>query len=202
MPSGATTNSDNPSASAGPLAPALCVSRWFNAQADISLESLRGRVVVLHAFQMLCPACVSHGLPQAMKVHRAFAQSDVAVLGLHTVFEHHDAMAPHALQAFLEEYRISFPVAVDRPSPNGPLAEPVPTTMRAYELRGTPSLVLIDRQGMVRLKHFGNIEDLALGALLGQLIAEPAEGPQQSSPSTAAGDSTGAPTPIQHNATS
>ncbi len=202
MPSGATTNSDNPSASTGPLAPALCVSRWFNVQGDLSLESLHGRVVLLHAFQMLCPACVSHGLPQAMKVHRTFAQSDVAVLGLHTVFEHHDAMAPHALQAFLEEYRISFPVAVDRPSPNGPLVEPVPTTMRAYELRGTPSLVLIDRQGMVRLSHFGNIEDLALGAVLGQLIAEPVEGPQQSNRSTAAGDSTGAPTPIQHNATS
>ncbi|MFB3046457.1 MAG: hypothetical protein ACE10A_09165 [Acidiferrobacterales bacterium] len=34
-------------------------------------------------------------------------------MGLHTVFEHHDAMQPHALQAFLHEYRVNFPLGVD-----------------------------------------------------------------------------------------
>jgi hypothetical protein len=39
-------------------------------------------------------------------------------------------------------------------------------------LRGTPSLVLLDRQGRVRLQHFGSIDDLALGATIGRLLAE------------------------------
>jgi len=149
-------------------APELHVSQWFNTDTPPTLASLRGRVVVLHAFQMLCPGCVSHGLPQAMKIHQAFAKQDVQVLGLHTVFEHHAAMVPHALQAFLHEYRIAFPVAVDLASSEGP----VPRTMQAYGLRGTPSLVVIDRQGMIRLNHFGVIDDLPLGALLGTLVAE------------------------------
>jgi peroxiredoxin len=149
-------------------APPLSVSEWFNTDKPISLAELRGRVVVLHVFQMLCPACVSHGLPQAMKVHNTFSRSDVVVLGLHSVFEHHTAMAPHALKAFLSEYRISFPVGVDLSSAFGP----IPATMEAYGLRGTPSLVVIDRQGVVRLNHFGALDDLRVGALLGHLVAE------------------------------
>jgi hypothetical protein len=31
------------------------VSRWFNTAAPITLESLPGRVVAVHTFQMLCP---------------------------------------------------------------------------------------------------------------------------------------------------
>lgn len=47
------------------IAPPLQVSEWLNTPQPISLAPLRGRVVVLHAFQMLCPACVAHGLPPA-----------------------------------------------------------------------------------------------------------------------------------------
>ena len=65
-----------------PLAPPLSVSQWFNTVQPLSLEALRGRVVVLHAFQMLCPGCVAHGIPQAQAVHRQFAGEEVAVLGL------------------------------------------------------------------------------------------------------------------------
>ena len=151
-------------------APALNVAQWFNTEVPLSLQSLKGQVVVLYAFQMLCPACVSHGLPQMRKLHQAFADSGVAVLGLHTVFEHHAAMAPHALQAFLGEYRVGFPVGVDMASPDGP----IPMTMQTYGLRGTPSLVVIDGHGQVRLQHFGIVDDLELGMLLGALTAEPA----------------------------
>ena len=54
-------------------APPLQVAHWFNTPAPLTLDSLRGRVVVLHAFQMLCPGCVEHGIPQARRVHEAFA---------------------------------------------------------------------------------------------------------------------------------
>jgi len=42
--------------------------------------------------------------------------------------------------------------------------------MRALRLRGTPSLVLIDREGRICFEHFGTIEDMALGAVIGQLL--------------------------------
>ncbi|TLX21100.1 MULTISPECIES: redoxin domain-containing protein [Thermomonas] len=154
-------------------APEWQVSRWFNAPAPLSLAALRGRVVVIEAFQMLCPGCVSHGLPQAQRVRQVFAREDVEVIGLHTVFEHHAAMTPVALEAFLHEYRIGFPVGVDAASEAGA----IPRTMAAYGMRGTPTLLLVDRVGRLRQHHFGQVEDLMLGAQIAMLAAEPVPGP-------------------------
>lgn len=150
--------------------PELQVAHWLNTPAPITLDQLRGRVVVLHAFQMLCPGCVAHGLPQAQRVHELFPAAQLAVVGLHTVFEHHAVMgSPAALQAFVHEYRLSFPIGIDQPDGE----QGVPLTMQALQLRGTPSLVVLDKQGRIRLHHFGAIDDLRLGALLGQLVNEP-----------------------------
>ena len=91
-------------------APAWHTAEWLNAEASLTLEALRGRVVCLHAFQMLCPACVSDAIPQAKRVAEIFADAPLAVVGIHTVFEHHEAMRVPSLRAFLHEYRVRFPV--------------------------------------------------------------------------------------------
>jgi peroxiredoxin len=156
-----------------PIAPELHVAEWLNTVKPLSLQQLRGKVVAIYAFQMLCPGCVSHGIPQAKSIRATFDEKDVAVLGLHSVFEHHAVMNRAALEAFMHEYRIGFPVAIDQPSTHGA----IPLTMEEYQLRGTPTLILIDRQGRLRLSHFGRAEDMQVGALIGQLVAEAA--PQQ-----------------------
>ena len=154
-------------------APPLHVTRWFNSEVPIDLAALRGRVVLLHAFQMLCPACVSHGLPQAVKARELFRETDLAVIGLHTVFEHHAVMDAAALRVFIAEYRLTFPIGIDEPADTGS----IPLTMQAYRLQGTPSLVLIDRAGQVRASHFGIVDDMALGGMIGRLIGEERAGP-------------------------
>ncbi|HEU0257618.1 MAG TPA: TlpA disulfide reductase family protein [Microbacteriaceae bacterium] len=145
------------------LAPELEVSEWVGTPTPLS--SLRGRVVMIEAFQILCPGCIAYGLPQARKVQRMFP--DVTVVGLNTVFEHHEVTGPDALRVFLAEYGYTFPVAFDRPG-EGPL----PLTMQRYGLQGTPSTVLIDKSGTARFSHLGAIDDLALGMMLGRLVAE------------------------------
>lgn len=156
-------------------APEWQVERWFNTDRPLSLAGLRGKVVVLHAFQMLCPGCVSHGVPQAERLHRLLEGEDAIVIGLHTVFEHHAAMTPVALEAFLHEYRVSHPVGVDLPSPRSH----VPTSMRAYGFEGTPSLVLIDCQGRIRHQALGGADDLAVGLMIGRLLEEAWPGSQR-----------------------
>jgi hypothetical protein len=76
-------------------------------------------------------------------------------------------MGPDALKAFVHEYRWTFPIGIDRAGTGS-----IPVTMRDYGLQGTPSLVLLDRQGHVRLHHFGQIDDLVLGGAIGRLLAE------------------------------
>lgn len=44
----------------------LDVQEWVNHE-GLSNEDLRGKVVVVEVFQMLCPGCVNHGVPQAQK---------------------------------------------------------------------------------------------------------------------------------------
>jgi len=150
------------------MAPDWQVDVWLNTQAPLELSQLRGRVVLLHAFQMLCPGCVGHAVPQAERVHREYAERGVSVVGLHTVFEHHAAMMPVALEAFLHEYRVTHPVGVD-----ARVADvAIPATMQRYAMRGTPTLILIDRKGKLRLQEFGGVDDLRLGMMLGQLLAE------------------------------
>ncbi|MFA7585562.1 MAG: redoxin domain-containing protein [Novosphingobium sp.] len=149
------------------IAPEWTTTQWFNSP-PLTLAGMRGRIVVMGTFQMLCPGCVVNGLPQMQRVEQTFSREDVAVIGLHTVFEHHAAMTPVSLEAFLHEYRIGFPVGVDaHDDPAG-----LPLTMQRYSLRGTPSLVLIDRQGRLRHSSFGHEPDLALGARIATLLAE------------------------------
>lgn len=149
------------------LAPPWHISRWFNS-APLTLADLRGRVVVAHAFQMLCPGCAMQALPQMKRLHQMFPAERLAVIGLHTVFEHHEAQGSLALEAFLHEYRYTFPVGVDEHAGGDPL----PLTMRAYAMQGTPTLILIDAQGRLREQHFGVLEDMALGAAVGRLLSE------------------------------
>lgn len=150
------------------LAPELQTTAWLNVDAPLKLVALRGRVVVIHVFQMLCSGCVYHSIPLAKRIQIAFDPSVVVTIGLHSVFEHHQAMTPDSLAVFVKEQRITFPVAIDAHAK----ANGTPLTMQEYCMEGTPTTVLIDQHGRIRLQQFGVIDDLSLGASVGALLGE------------------------------
>ena len=152
------------------LAPPWRISEWLNTTKAVDLETQRGHVVVACAFQMLCPGCVSHAIPQLKEVYELFAPLGAVVVGLHTAFEHHEAMTTTALRAFLHEYRVRCPVGVDAPAEDG---TPIPQTMAAYRMQGTPTFLLIDRSGRRHRQIFGHVPDLQLGAEIMQLLCAP-----------------------------
>lgn len=148
-------------------APEWQVQEWLNVDRPMALADYRGRPIVALAFQMLCPGFVQHALPQLKRIRELFGESQLAVLGLHTVFEHHEAQGrPEVLKAFLHENRIRLPVAIDAPGEDG-----VPLTFRAYDMQGTPTVLLIDAEGQLRSQGFGHVDDLRLGAAIGSLLA-------------------------------
>ena len=148
-------------------APEWQVQEWLNVDRSMALADYRGRPIGALAFQMLCPGCVQHALPQLKRIRELFGESQLAVLGLHTVFEHHEAQGrPEVLKAFLHENRIRLPVAIDAPGEDG-----VPLTFRAYDMQGTPTVLLIDAEGQLRSQGFGHVDDLRLGAAIGSLLA-------------------------------
>ena len=101
------------------LAPEIHAQQWHNSD-PLSIAALRGKVVAVHAFQMPCPGCISHGLPQASAIQELYSSDQVQVIGLHSVFEHHSVMTPEALKVFIHEYRLGFTISIDQPAEHGP----------------------------------------------------------------------------------
>ena len=67
-------------------------------------------------------------------------------------------MTPATLAIYLREYRVPFPVGVDVAGSG----DPIPQTMRAYKMQGTPTTLLVDASGRLRKHHFGMEDDARL----------------------------------------
>lgn len=158
--------------------PELATAKWFNSdqKSPPTLAESKGKVVVLGAFQMHCPGSVRHMLPQLARLHAQFQEDEVAVIGLHTVFEKAEAQTPAQLEAFLEEHHFDFPVAIDKQNGGA-----LPETMDAYELQGTPTLLIFDRQGRLRRHYLGQVDDIRVAAEVMALTIEARDAPREQS---------------------
>src|SRR5688500_14496647 len=95
------------------MAPELQTSGWLNRPQPITLTAVRGKVFVLHTFQIFCPGCRQAGIPQAERIFQELGSSKVGVIGMQTVFEHHEVMGRYVLEVFAYQYRLRFPIGID-----------------------------------------------------------------------------------------
>jgi hypothetical protein len=156
--------------------PELAASTWLNAPEPRPLKSLKGKVVVLTAFQTHCPGSLKHGLPQAERVAQGFTDDEVAVIGLNVAFEEPEAQTADMLEAFCAAQGLSFAVAKD--TING---GDIPKTMAAYEIQGTPTTLIFDRQGRLRRHYLGRIDDIRLAAEIMAFCMEAPNAPVEQS---------------------
>ncbi|WP_045837212.1 TlpA disulfide reductase family protein [Hyphomicrobium sp. 99] len=156
--------------------PEIIAQRWLNSDTKRTLKAEKGKVVVIAIWQLACPGSQKFGLPQAMRLRGSFTENEVAVLGLHMAFEKFDEQTPEKVEAFLAENGITIPVALDKPT-----AEGIPETMKAYELQGTPALLIFDRQGRLRRHYLGAVDDFRLGAEVMALLIEDKDSPREMS---------------------
>lgn len=156
--------------------PEFETSRWFNAEKPLTRDQFKGRVVMLTVFQALCPASLKHSLPQAERISKAFSKEEVAVVGLHSAFENQDKQTPGAVEALIAEQGLTFPIAIDKPN-----VKKQPRTFSAYELQGTPTVLLFDRQGRLRRHYLGQVDDVRLGAEIMAFALEAKTAPRETS---------------------
>ena len=62
------------------LAPEWETTDWLNTEEPLCLAALRGRVVMVHAFQMLCPGCVSRPKRPRRRATRRTTQTAVRTM--------------------------------------------------------------------------------------------------------------------------
>jgi thiol-disulfide isomerase/thioredoxin len=157
-------------------APDLRVSKWVQGSST-NISKQRGKVVLIEVFQVNCPGCFIYGLPEAISIHERYKKG-LAVLGLATAFEDYDKNNLENLKLLLKSgevigetkralgnlglldgdklpYKIPFPVAMDSLK-NGTM----PETFEEYQLRGTPSAIIIDKKGILRQITFGQSGNL------------------------------------------
>lgn len=116
--------------------------RWYNSP-PLTLDALRGKVVLVEFWTRECINCI-HVLPHTKALHDAYAKDGLVVVGVHTP-EFEEERDPAALQAALDRYGIMWPVAVDNES----------RIWNAYGNRFWPAIYLIDRNGRVVYRHYG-----------------------------------------------
>lgn len=149
-------------------APEWVISEWINSS-GLTLEGLRGKVVVIDFFQLWCPGCNKFSGPLMEKWYRHYGdRHDIQMVGIHTVFEGHSQQTPKRLRQYVKEKNIIYPVGVDAYVSN----QRLPETMIRYHTHGTPEIVIIDKKGEIRFQHFGNFGPNVVEKLINTLLNE------------------------------
>lgn len=141
-------------------------SEWINGDPG-ALAKQRGKVVVVHFFQMWCPGTNEFSIPLLLEWEKKYAdRSDVVLVSVHSVFEGHAAQTPELLKVFVAEKGIHHPVCVDAYVTPG--AE-TPITMESYQAGGTPQVAVVDKTGALRFNHFGKFDRVPVEFFIGRL---------------------------------
>lgn len=142
----------------GPAPDLAGITAWLNS-APLTLDALRGRVVLVDFWTYSCVNCV-RTLPHVVEWYERYRGAGLVVIGVHTP-EFAYERATENLRAAVARLGITYPVAQD----NGY------ATWKAYDNHFWPAQYLVDRRGRLVLKHVGEghyqaMED-AIRTLLG-----------------------------------
>jgi cytochrome c biogenesis protein CcmG/thiol:disulfide interchange protein DsbE len=111
---------------------------------SVSLDSLKGKVVVLGLFH-ICDPCMAQGT-NLQKVHEAMKGKNVAVIGVNSAGNS---------KRDVGEFLSAFPVRVTYPY----LLDPNKTTDKLYGGgKFIPNVYVIDQSGVIRWQRVGNMD--------------------------------------------
>ncbi|ANM32417.1 hypothetical protein ABI59_21570 [Acidobacteria bacterium Mor1] len=146
------------------------MSEWLNGDPG-SLEDNRGRVVLIEFFQLWCPGCTRFSRPLFRRWDRLYGErDDIRLVSIHSVFEGHGHQTVTRLRDYLADHQLTHSVGIDA---YGPDDDETPLTMKRYRTRGTPQVVIVDKQGRLRWTRFGGFDPAAAERVIDQLLAEP-----------------------------
>jgi thiol-disulfide isomerase/thioredoxin len=129
-------------------APAWANTSWLNTPEGrpVTLQSLRGRVVLLNFWTFTCWNCTGT-IPSLVDYDRKYRDQGLTIIGIHRpefppyAGEHDRGNVAKAL----EQYHIAYPNAQDNDH----------ATWDLYDIQYWPSYALIDRRGNIRFEGAG-----------------------------------------------
>lgn len=146
------------SASPAPIAPEFTgIDHWLNGPAQ-TLRDLRGKVVLVEFWTYSCINCV-RVMPHVKQWQARYHDQGLVVIGVHTP-EYGYEKSLDNLRAAVQRFGLTYPVAQDNAY----------ATWNAFGNRYWPALYLIDAQGRIVYRHFGEGEYAATEAKIQQLL--------------------------------
>lgn len=129
---------------AGPRAPEIRCEHWINSR-PLRPADLRGKVVVVEFWTFDCINCL-RTLPAMKALRKSLPESEVVIVGVHTPELDHERNLDNVRRA-VTRLGVSYPVAFD-----GDYA-----VWRSFGNRYWPALYVIDRRGVIRHTHVGEL---------------------------------------------
>ncbi len=215
----------------GEKAPNFATSEWVQG-APTNFDQEKDHIVLVEVFQVNCPGCFMHALPEAINIYNKYKNDGVRVIGIATAFEDYDKNTLENLKMLAQTgevigetknalqthgqlqngnklgYKIPFPLAMDKLiKTDGKVSEnkvlefiygQIPNfdsqtqdyktqlinrvkeymktkeysaeTFEKFGLQGTPSMILVDRKGILRNVAFGMTGNL--DSMIQKLLSE------------------------------
>ena len=204
----------------GEKAPNLKLGKWVQGM-DTNLDNEGDNVKLVEVFQVNCPGCFMHSIPEIINIYNNYKSDGLSVFGVATAFEDYDKNTLENLEMLLTtgevvgdtkqaltqygqlddgklQFKIPYPVAMDslvkevgdpsKEKMNAFINNQIPNfesqpedyknqiyekvkqyykskeysaeTFEMYSLQGTPSTILVDRNGILRDVSFGQNTNL------------------------------------------
>lgn len=112
----------------------------------LSLADFKGKQPVMLVFWATwCPICREE-LPQVKKIAEQFGPKGLSVVGVNVGVND----SPRRAKAYRDKYGIDYPLAFDEGS----------EVTRAFGVAGTPTVLILDKQGIIRYRDAAVPKDL------------------------------------------
>jgi thiol-disulfide isomerase/thioredoxin len=119
----------------------------------VRLADQRGKVVLIDFFATWCGPC-RKSTPTLVRLHHKYAARGLVVWGIDE-----DEDPAYVVPSYMNAYDIPYPILPD-----------VRNVARKYDVRGYPTLFLIDQQGRVRFVHSGLIDEEEMVSQIEKLL--------------------------------
>jgi thiol-disulfide isomerase/thioredoxin len=133
-------------AAAGGAAPGFIgITQWLNSS-PLTIESLRGKVVMVNFWTYGCYNC-TNAMPHVTKLYEKYKSQGLVVVGIHTP-EFPFEKSTGNVQTALKRHAITFPVAQDNDY----------ATWKNYSNQYWPAQYIADKNGKIIYTHAGEGE--------------------------------------------
>ena len=132
---------------------------WINSE-PLTMESLRGKVVLIDFWTYTCVNCI-RTLPFLQSWHERYADEGLVIVGVHTPEFEFEKIYDNVVQASKDE-GVVWPVVQDNDF----------AVWRSYSNRYWPAKYLIDQTGQVRYSHFGEGKYAETEEMIRKVLAE------------------------------